>query len=201
MSNRLQETHSRLSERYSTGDVPWDDTNPPPEVLEFVPSLKPGRVIDLGCGFGRASIYFASMGWEVDGVDFVELALEEARRRSEDAGVSVNYHLGTVTDLSFLEGHYDFALDVGCGHALDEEGLRSYREHLFRLLSPNAYFLLFARCAVDKEFEEDSPAGLVEETLLAVFEEGFTLDWAERSETNMADDDSWPSAWYRFRRN
>lgn len=201
MKDRLEETHSRLYDRYSTGDIPWDAADPPPEVLELVPSLKPGRAIDLGCGYGRASIYFASMGWEVDGVDFVELALEEARRRSEDAGVSVNYHLGSVTDLSFLEGTYDFALDVGCGHALDEDGLRNYRDQLARLLSSGAYFLLFARCLVEKDTEDDTPAGLDEETLLEIFEDGFTLEWVERNETHMTDGDSWPSAWYLLRRS
>jgi len=33
----------------------------------------------LGCGPGRASIYLARRGWQVDGVDFIPDAIELAR--------------------------------------------------------------------------------------------------------------------------
>ncbi|MGB3713807.1 MAG: class I SAM-dependent methyltransferase [Candidatus Promineifilaceae bacterium] len=201
MSERLKEVYSRLSERYASGDIPWDDPLPPPEVLDFVSSLEVGRALDLGCGYGRASIYLATQGWAVDGVDFVEQALEVAQYRSKEAGVSVHFHLALITDLDFLNGPYNFALDVGCGHALDDEGLRLYKEQLCRLLAPGGYFMLFARMKEEAQHDDgESPSGLYEDKLLAVFEEGFTLTWAEHSETFLADGSSWPSAWFRFRR-
>ncbi len=200
MSDRLREVYSRLSDRYASGDIPWDDPLPPPEVLDFVPSLEAGRALDLGCGYGRASIYLATQGWDVDGVDFVEQAVEMAQRRSKEAGVSVRFHLASITDLDFLHGPYDFALDVGCGHALDDEGLRLYRDQLCRLLANGGYFMLFARMKEVQHDDGESPPGLYEDNLLALFEEGFTLTWAEHSETLLADGSSWPSAWFRFRR-
>ncbi len=200
MSERLKEVHSRLSERYASGDIPWDDALPPPEVLDFVPSLEAGRALDLGCGYGRASIYLATQGWVVDGVDFVERAVEMAKQRSKEAGVSVNFHLASITDLDFLHGPYNFAIDVGCGHALDDEGLRLYKEQLYRLLAPGGYFMLFARMKKGQHDDDEGPPGLFEDELLAIFEDGFTLTWAEHSETLLADGSSWPSAWFRFQR-
>ena len=40
------------------------------------------RILDLGCGPGRASIYLARLGWQVDGVDFVPQAIATARQRA-----------------------------------------------------------------------------------------------------------------------
>jgi len=200
MNEWINDVYSRLSERYASGEIPWDDSSPPPEVLEFVPSLMPGRAIDLGCGYGRASIYLAEQGWEVDGIDFVEQALAEARRRSSEAGVSVQFHRSSVTEIDFLEGPYQFALDVGCAHALDDQGLRQYKDQLFRLLEPGATFMLFARCGEEQDDESSGPPGLDERVLLEIFEDGFRLTWVEHSETDMDDGASWPSAWYRFKR-
>ena len=200
MSDRLEEVYSRLSERYASGDIPWDDPSPPPEVLEFIPSLEAGRALDLGCGYGRASIYMATRGWDVDGIDFVEQAVEMARRRSKEAGVSARFHVASITDLGFLPGPYNFALDVGCGHALDDEGLSLYRAELCRLIAPGGYFMLFARMKITQHDDSESPPGLYEDKLLEEFDNGFTLTWAEHSETLTNDGSSWPSAWFRFQR-
>lgn len=197
----MNDTYRRLRERYETGDVPWDAELPPPEVMALVETLPLGRALDLGCGYGRTAIYLARRGWHVDGVDFVELALEEAERRAAAAGVDVAFHHGSVTNLSFLEGRYDLAVDVGCGHALDESALRAYRDEVRRLLRPGAPFLVFARIrdAVAGE-GEDGPRGLDEPLFRRLFAEGFSLLRYEQGLTEMDDGSSWRSAWFWLRR-
>ncbi|MFF5969927.1 methyltransferase, FxLD system [Streptomyces sp. NPDC012769] len=44
-----------------------------------------GRALDVGCGTGEMSVYLASLGYAVDGVDFADSAI--ARAREEHAGV------------------------------------------------------------------------------------------------------------------
>ena len=200
----MDDAYERLRKRYQSGDVPWDAELPPPEVIELVETLPPGRALDLGCGYGRTAIYLAQHGWRVDAVDFVELALEEARRRAAAAGVEIVFHHGSVTDLDFLDGPYDLAVDVGCGHALDEAGLRAYRGEVHRLLRPKAVFLFFARIrdrAADPEVdEEDGPRGLDEPLFRRLFAEGFSLYRYERGMTEMDDGSSWQSAWFWLRK-
>jgi SAM-dependent methyltransferase len=210
MEKNKENTYKRLADRYASGDVPWDEPLPPPEVLNLIPTLQPGRALDLGCGYGRAAIYMASLGWQVDAVDFIPEAIEEAARRASQAGVDVKFHVAEVTSLEFLSGPYDFALDVGCGHALDKLELCQYREQLHRLLRPGGIFLLFARLSDEKLPEDelsaagieesDSPSGLAVETITAVFDDGFDLEWFERGLTEMDDQTSWASAWFQFRR-
>ena len=201
MSSRKE----RLRARYEEGDVPWDAELPPPEVLALVPALPPGRALDLGCGYGRTAIYLAGRGWEVDAVDFVPLALEEARRRAAAAGVAVTFYEGSVTDLAFLDPPYELALDIGCGHGLDEPGLQAYRDELRRLLRPGARFLFFGRVQPEGQApaEDDGPPGLDESLFRTLFlgrEGGFALERYERGITEMEEEDSWPSAWFWLRR-
>jgi SAM-dependent methyltransferase len=72
---------------YLFGYAPWDRWQGKPlrrlrELFEGPQALHPGRVLDLGCGMGRATIYLAQLGWKATGIDAVERALRVARRRA-----------------------------------------------------------------------------------------------------------------------
>jgi cyclopropane fatty-acyl-phospholipid synthase-like methyltransferase len=198
-SDRLQS----FSERYESGQVPWDDQLPPPEVITLAEQLRPGRALDLGSGYGRTSIYLAQRGWKADGIEFVDAAVKESRRRAREAGVeaAARFYLGDVTSLEFLQKSYDLAIDIGCMHTLTGLDLERYRDGLLRLLKPKGIYLLFAhlRSADDKS---DEQARWVEErTLLQCFDDGFELTSVVHGITQVSDGPPWPSAWFQFRRS
>lgn len=190
-----------MEEIYESGSIPWDQIDPPPEVIDIATYLPIGRALDLGCGYGRASIYLARLGWQVDGVDFVAQAVEGARIRADQAGVSerVCFHQSPVTQLDFLHELYDFALDVGCAHGLTQEELMAYHQELLRLLKPGAIFLLFAH--LNEEPNESEKQNWIDEnTLQMIFSEGFHLEKAEHGQTQVNDQVPWRSAWFWFRK-
>ena len=162
----------RLLEFYQTGSVPWDQADPPPEVLAFVPTLPVGRGLDLGCGLGRAALFMGRLGWQVDAIDFIPQAITEATARAKQAGLTdkVHFHLSRVTQLDSLTDLYDFALDVGCAHNFSPDELAAYHRELQRLLKPGAYYLLFAHLN-EAEPEPEARRWLDEADLLQVFEE------------------------------
>ena len=194
--------YDRMKERYLAGSVPWDDALPPPEVVELLPLLEPGRALDLGCGYGRAAIFMARHGWQVDGVDFIPEAIAEAAQRAKAAGVidRVQFHAGRVSELGFLHGRYDFALDVGCMHSLDEAELQNYAAGLCRLLRPGAIYLLYARLSDPEHDSDNGPRGVPERTIKDLFAVGFELDHFIPGETVVEDQPVWSSAWFYFRR-
>ncbi len=192
--------YDRMIERYQSEEIPWDETLPPPEVIEISASLPPGRALDLGCGFGRASIYLSSAGWEVDAVDFVPKAIATAEERAKEAGVDIRFHLCSVTDLDFLKGSYDLVIDVGCAHGLDEDGLRRYQDHLSRLLMPGGHYLLFARLRDKSSEESEDTIGFDEAHLLASFSGRFHLEWSRLGETMVEENPPWPSGWFLWSR-
>jgi SAM-dependent methyltransferase len=185
-----------MVERYASGTVPWDEPLPPPEVRELVATLAPGRALDLGCGYGRSAIYLASLGWDVDGIDFVEAAVQEARARAQREGARARFHRASVTDLSFLTGPYDLALDVGCLHSLDAAGCAAYRDELVRLVRPGGQYLLFTRLGEGG----DGPRGVKEAYLLKLFLGPFQLRNSQHGWSKMPDGSGWESAWLTFGR-
>ncbi|MDV2478502.1 class I SAM-dependent methyltransferase [Rhodococcus zopfii] len=101
-------------ERYAAADMVWG-APPNPVVVEFTAALPQGRALDLACGEGRHSLWLATRGWEVDGVDFSGVAIEKARRiaaqapkRSRDR---LRYIRADVTRDAF-DGEYDLILAV-----------------------------------------------------------------------------------------
>lgn len=195
----MSSLYERMLQRYALGQLPWDDELPPPEVITTLATLPAGRALDLGCGYGRAAIYMARRGWEVDGVDFIPQAIEEAQRRATAAGVEVRWHVGDVTALTFLTPPYDLALDVGCGHALDAAQWAVYQASLQRWLRPAGLYLLHARLRQEDEAPPLGPRGLYEPHLLRWLADGFILEQASHG-AYAGQDSSWPSAWYWFRR-
>ncbi len=194
--------YERLRERYEEGQVPWDNELPPPEVVTELEKLTPGKALDIGCGYGRASIYMAQHNWEVDAVDFIDIALQEAARRAEEAGLmqKIQFHHSPVTDLHYLTGPYDFALDVGCMHNFDDAQLHSYRDELRRLLRPGGLYLLFAHLRNEGPEEDESWRWIDETLLISLFEDDFDLEKVEHGTTQVEDRPPWRSAWFWFRR-
>jgi SAM-dependent methyltransferase len=123
---------------------PWDSGITPPELLTFLKTCPAGRAIDLGCGTGTNVITLARLGWQVTGVDFVPSAIDRARRKARQAGVSVDLRVGSVTRLDGIDGPFDFALDLGCFHSLAAQERPAYLRQLERVLRPGGSWFLYA---------------------------------------------------------
>ncbi len=63
--------------RYSEEEFAYG-TTPNEFVKSVIDKLKPGKALFLGEGEGRNAVYAASLGWNVDAVDFSESAKEKA---------------------------------------------------------------------------------------------------------------------------
>ena len=65
-----------------------------------VDGLAPGRALDLACGAGRNAVWLAEQGWQATGVDFSDVAIDNARRLAGERGVAVEW---LVADLGEWE--------------------------------------------------------------------------------------------------
>ena len=195
--------YERFMERYELDRVPWGDPLPPPEIQSLAAESLPGRALDLGCGFGRVSIYLAQRGWSADGVDFIHKAIDVARRRAEEAGVAhlARFHVASAADLGFLDPPYDLAVDIGCMHSFSEELLRDYRRELVRLLRPGGRYVLFAHLRdSDEPGGDDVPRGIPESTIASLLQHDFHLERVDYGMTQVEDRPPWNSAWFLYQR-
>ncbi|HEY4844872.1 MAG TPA: class I SAM-dependent methyltransferase [Candidatus Dormibacteraeota bacterium] len=134
---------------YRLGFKPWDSGIPPPELVEVIEGgrrLPAGRALDLGCGTGTTSVYMASKGWQVTGVDFVLRPIRVARAKAAAAGLFATFLVGDVTRLNILpiEPGFDLFFDQGCFHSLPETSQAAYARQVTAMARPGATFLLYA---------------------------------------------------------
>jgi 2-polyprenyl-3-methyl-5-hydroxy-6-metoxy-1,4-benzoquinol methylase len=115
--------------------------------------LAKGRVLDIGCGAGRHSLYLQSKGLEVVAIDRSPLAVEVAKLR----GVK-NAKIMPLEDMNFKPKSFDTVLMLGGNFALvgDPEKARRLFRKLYRMTSDDA--LVIAQ-AVDP-YGADNPAQL-----------------------------------------
>lgn len=79
-------------------------------VQKLLPDVEGRAILDIGCGTGRNSRYFASRGAMVMGIDFSGRAIDIARELSK--GSNPAYRQQSIFDLSEKEG-YDIAVSWG----------------------------------------------------------------------------------------
>jgi 2-polyprenyl-6-hydroxyphenyl methylase / 3-demethylubiquinone-9 3-methyltransferase len=68
------------------------------------------RVLDVGCGGGLVSESLAVLGYQVNGIDLSEGAIEAARRHAQASGVSVTYQVGSAYDLPVPDATIDMVV-------------------------------------------------------------------------------------------
>jgi SAM-dependent methyltransferase len=135
----------RYAAVYEAGAELWENAEPNGSLVAFMDrftKLGP-RVLDLGCGEGRDSLFLARRGLAVTGVDVSRTALDRARDRATADGLDCTFLERDVIYLRNLEGPFDWAINMGCLHMLDDDGARA--AHLTRvreLLVPGGMFLV-----------------------------------------------------------
>lgn len=130
-------------------EIPWHSGQPDRRLVRLVSHNKipGGRVLDMCSGDGTNSIYLASKGFQVYGVDVSGTAVRIARERCRKRGLSCAYETGDV--LSFKsEEPFDFIFDRGCFHHIPHADKPKYVDLLRRLLRPGGKFFLL--CFSDK---------------------------------------------------
>ena len=69
-------------------------------VLGLVKSERPLRILDLGCGPGVHAVTWASQGHYVSGIDLSATFIDEARRRADKAGVTIDLCVADVRSVA-----------------------------------------------------------------------------------------------------
>lgn len=101
--------------------------------FEHLSPVRGLRLLDLGCGAGESSVYFALQGAEVVASDVSPEMLRVAERLAERRGVRLSTALAPAEKLPFPDGHFDLVFGNGVLHHVQlEPALREVR----RVLKP-----------------------------------------------------------------
>ena len=122
------------------------------------------KVVDIGCGKGRNTIYLAKLGYDVYGLDYIPHAINYTEKSAKKNNLSSRIHL-YLQDIGkrwpFRDIFFDLAID--CFASIDIETLRDrekYKSELFRTLKPGGYALVMVvstKDDIEKEFLKTNP--------------------------------------------
>jgi ubiquinone/menaquinone biosynthesis C-methylase UbiE len=89
--------------------------------LEQLGALKGKRILDLGCGAGESSVYFALSGSEVSACDISEGFLEVTNRLAKKYKVSIKTAMAESLKLPYPDNYFDFVYGNGVLHHVELE--------------------------------------------------------------------------------
>ncbi len=143
-----------FEEAYRIGEHGWPVSGTSPPVARFLDRYKTekpsGRVLDIGCGEGRHTDFFAAAGYEAIGLDYQPGALARAKPLLQKGPSKLHFVLGDVFHLPFTENSFDVLIDYGCLHHVRKRDTDAYLKSVVPLLKPGGYFLL---CCFSTEFK------------------------------------------------
>ena len=71
-----------------------------------------GRLLDVGCGYGRVALPLAQLGYDVTGVDIAPNLLREARRDAVRLGLQLRFDEASMTALPYATGSFDVVVSL-----------------------------------------------------------------------------------------
>lgn len=178
MITRLSDTEPAASWDlvYATGIPPvWDIGRPQSAFSRLADrGLLRGRVLDVGCGTGEHTLLAAELGAEATGVDISALAIEQARRKAAERGVSATFAVADALQLYRLEATYDVVLDSGTFHMFDDHNRARYVASLAAILEPGG--LCHVLCQSDQQEQPlDRPRRVSRQELRTAFGPGWVV--------------------------
>jgi ubiquinone/menaquinone biosynthesis C-methylase UbiE len=100
------------------------------------------RVLDLGCGTGRHTVYLASKGFDVYGTDISENALAITGKKLDERGLSARLSKGDMSSLGFEDGFFDAVVSTYVIHHARLSVVRKVISEVRRVLKPGGVFSL-----------------------------------------------------------
>jgi cyclopropane fatty-acyl-phospholipid synthase-like methyltransferase len=160
-------------ENFYAGKVPWDIGKPQrPFVAVADQVISP--VLDAGCGTGDTSLFLAARGHQVTGVDFVEEAIQRARRKAAERGLSVRFLVKDALTLGDWGERFASVIDSGLFHVFPDEQRHRYVQQLAKVVEPGGR--IFLLCFSDKEPGTEGPRRVSRSELQEAFADGWQVE-------------------------
>lgn len=117
-----------------------------------------GKAVDIGSGKGRNSIHLAKYGFEVWGLEYIQAAIEAARKLAALNEVQNKVHF-TLAEMDsrwgFQDNFFDIAVDSYSSIDVEtREGRETYRNEMYRTLKPGGYAFVSV-CSIEDEWEKE----------------------------------------------
>jgi SAM-dependent methyltransferase len=162
----------------SSASPPWDIGRPQRAFVRLAGlGLLTGLVLDAGCGTGEHTLLAAAHGADAIGIDIAPHAVERARAKASERGITARFEVGDVLDLGHLGGTFDILIDSGVFHVFDDENRALYVASLASALRSGG--TCFLMCFSDLQPGDIGPRRIRQDDLREAFRDGWAIDRIE----------------------
>ena len=110
--------------------------------LPYFIGKPPAKVLDLGCGLGRHTVYFASLGYEVSAMDISEEAVKGTKKWLQEEQLEAKVESGKMTNLPYPDDYFDLVIAFNViYHAFKHDVIKTIDE-ITRTLKKDGYLFL-----------------------------------------------------------
>jgi SAM-dependent methyltransferase len=170
MQNQPSHGHADFTKMYSA-NPPWEIGRPQAPFVAAAEQVT-SPVLDAGCGTGNAALFFAARGHRVTGIDFVEEAIERARAKATERGLSVDFLVKDAMTLGDWDERFASVIDSGLFHVYSGDDRRRYVQGLTHVTRRGGR--LFLLSFSDAEYAPR--AGVSRQELYDAFAEGWVVE-------------------------
>ncbi len=111
----------RAFNRFNSASDSFSEIMERPAVERLTGNVAGARVLDLGCGAGPYSIWFAERGSQVSGLDLSETMLALARQKAVDRGVRIDFRIADMREpLPFNNAEFDLVFTATALHYVED---------------------------------------------------------------------------------
>ena len=154
---------------------PWDIGRPQPAFVRLADSgLLSGRVLDAGCGTGEQALLAAAHGATAMGVDLSALAIEKARGKAAQRGLTARFEVDDALHLERIGESFDTVIDSGLFHVFDDAGRAKYVSSLAAVIEPGGRYYMM--CFSDSQPGVWGPRRVRREEIALAFGDGWAVE-------------------------
>ncbi|ANP71749.1 class I SAM-dependent methyltransferase [Cryobacterium arcticum] len=93
-------------QRYAGAENLWSG-QPNATLVAELEGMRPGRILDVGCGEGADALWLAAHGWDVTALDVSQVALNRASERGDALGLQVRWLHAGLAEAELAPGSFD----------------------------------------------------------------------------------------------
>ena len=152
-------------------DIVTDDfwTIPSEDVYYYLDQwlkLDFNKILDLGCGLGRHSLFFAKNGFEVHAFDLSESGLGKFMEQIKNEKLNICVKLGDMLSLPYKDSYFDCILAYHSIYHTDSLGIKQVISEIYRVLKKDGEALLTFNSKNNPSFIKNSNKKIDENTVL-----------------------------------
>ena len=153
----------------------WDIGRPQPAFVRLADrGLLTGRVLDAGCGTGEHVLLAAARGAAAMGVDLSVVAIEKARGKAAERGLTARFEVADALHLERLGESFDTITDSGLFHVFDDADRARYVTSLASIIEPGGTYYMM--CFSDRQPGVWGPRRVRREEIRLAFSDGWAVE-------------------------